>query len=347
MSVRAIKKRENQTRSQQEKQQTPSLNQHHISNDHTHLKKRSNSYPNLSASHQNVALHISKSESQLSTLNELPATEQTFANSINAKSEICLKTLSVHHTMAAERLRESENMPNSSQQSRRMSERSSASHSPTSESQNRGFADPNNIRIPIIGYEVMEERARFTVYKLRVENPFRNDCWLVLRRYTDFVRLNNKLKSMIPSLTLTLPRKKIFGDNFGPGFLDSRAQGLQLFVNSIMGNDRLKHLQVVKDFFCLDEPPTYSESMEECRAIFEAQEETITHLKIQLNGKEQTIESLEQKLKAALLEKDIMEKAMRNSLENCSKCSKNINNILHETHTDSNRKSDLPRNNKT
>lgn len=97
-----------------------------------------------------------------------------------------------------------------------------------------------------------------------------------------------------------------------------------------MGNDRLKHLQVVKDFFCLDEPPTYSESMEECRvsdwvdvawgkilttrnfqAIFEAQEETITHLKIQLNGKEQTIESLEQKLKTALLEKDAMEKAMR------------------------------------
>lgn len=103
------------------------------------------------------------------------------------------------------------------------------------------------------------------VYKLRVENPFRNDCWLVLRRYTDFVRLNNKLKSMIPTLALTLPRKKIFGDNFGTGFLDNRVQGLQLFVNSIMGNDRLKHLQVVKDFFCLDEPPTYSESMEECR----------------------------------------------------------------------------------
>lgn len=103
------------------------------------------------------------------------------------------------------------------------------------------------------------------MYKLRVENPFRNDCWLVLRRYTDFVRLNNKLKTMIPNLTLTLPRKKIFGDNFGTGFLDSRVQGLQMFVNSIMGNDRLKHLQVVKDFFCLDEPPTYSESMEECR----------------------------------------------------------------------------------
>lgn len=163
MSVRAIRKKENQTRSSLKKQQTPSYNQHHISNDQTNLKNRSNSYPSLRTSHQNAPIHKSKSESQLSTLNELPASKQTAANLINAKSEICLKTLSVHHTMDAERLRESEGIPNSSNQVRRMSERSSTSHSPTSESQNRGFADPNNIRIPIIGYEVMEERARFTV----------------------------------------------------------------------------------------------------------------------------------------------------------------------------------------
>lgn len=47
------------------------------------------------------------------------------------------------------------------------------------------------------------------------------------------------------------------------------------------------------------------------QAIFEAQEETITHLKIQLRSKEQSIESLEQKLKAALEEKDTMRKAIR------------------------------------
>lgn len=168
MSVRAIKKKENRMRSPLRKQQTLSHNQHHISSDHTNLNKRSNSYPSLATTHLTVpAPHHSKSESLLSALNELPATtKQTFANLINAKSEVCLKTLSVHHTMDAERLRESVNMPNSSSQLRRMSEQSTASHSPTSESQNRGFADPNNIRIPIIGYEVMEERARFTVSKL-------------------------------------------------------------------------------------------------------------------------------------------------------------------------------------
>lgn len=126
--------------------------------------------------------------------------------------------------------------------------------------------DPNSIlRIPIIGYEVMEERARFTVYKLRVENPHTNDCWLVLRRYTDFVRLNTKLKQSFPHLVLNLPRKKIFGDNFNAVFLDNRIQGLQMFVNSIMSKEELRKCQLVREFFCLDEPPSYSESMEECR----------------------------------------------------------------------------------
>uniref|UniRef100_A0A1I8Q654 PX domain-containing protein n=1 Tax=Stomoxys calcitrans TaxID=35570 RepID=A0A1I8Q654_STOCA len=163
--------------------------------------------------------------------------------------------------------------------------------------------DPNSIlRIPIIGYEVMEERARFTVYKLRVENPNTNDCWLVMRRYTDFVRLNTKLKQSFPHLVLNLPRKKIFGDNFNSVFLDNRIQGLQMFVNSIMSKEELRKCQLVREFFCLDEPPSYSESMEECRAIFEAQEETIAHLKMQINNKNDLILQLQQKLRDVLQE---------------------------------------------
>lgn len=126
--------------------------------------------------------------------------------------------------------------------------------------------DPNaRLRVPIIGYEVMEERARFTVYKLRVENPDTNDCWLVMRRYTDFVRLNGKLKQAFPQFNLLLPRKKLFGDNFNAVFLDNRVQGLQMFVNAIMAKEQLRQSKLVREFFCLDEPPSYSESMEECR----------------------------------------------------------------------------------
>ncbi|XP_065367434.1 sorting nexin-16 [Calliphora vicina] len=173
--------------------------------------------------------------------------------------------------------------------------------------------DPNSIlRIPIIGYEVMEERARFTVYKLRVENPHTNDCWLVLRRYTDFVRLNTKLKQSFPHLILNLPRKKIFGDNFNAVFLDNRIQGLQMFVNSIMSKEELRQCQLVREFFCLDEPPSYSESMEECRAIFEAQEETIAHLKLQVNTKNDLILQLQQKLREEMQEKEQLKEMLKN-----------------------------------
>lgn len=129
-----------------------------------------------------------------------------------------------------------------------------------------------------------------------MENPFTNDCWLVLRRYTDFQRLNNKLKATFPNLNLALPKKKLFGDNFSSVFLGNRVQGLQSFINSVMGNETLRNSQIVRDFFCIDEPPPYSESMEECRAIFEAQEETIAHLKLQLRAKDEFILNLQQQL---------------------------------------------------
>ncbi|XP_034476112.1 uncharacterized protein LOC117783049 [Drosophila innubila] len=182
--------------------------------------------------------------------------------------------------------------------------------------------DPNAVlRVPIIGYEVMEERARFTVYKLRVENPDTRDCWLVMRRYTDFVRLNGKLKQVFPHVNLLLPRKKLFGDNFNAVFLDNRVQGLQMFVNSIMVKEQLRKHKLVREFFCLDEPPSYSESMEECRAIFEAQEETIAHLKLQIQTKNDHILSLQQKLREEMIEKEQLREDLKNINLDCSHCS--------------------------
>lgn len=78
-----------------------------------------------------------------------------------------------------------------------------------------------------------------------------------------------------------------------------------------MGNETLKSSQIVRDFFCLDEPPPYSESMEECRAIFEAQEETIAHLKIQLRAKDEFILSLQQQLLSERQKNETMSTAMR------------------------------------
>lgn len=158
------------------------------------------------------------------------------------------------------------------------------------------ITDNETIKIPIIGFEIMEERSRFTIFKLRIENYEKNNFWLVLRRFTDFTRLHNKLKLLFPDSNLVLPKKKWFGNNFSSGFLDTRVAGLQTFINTILGNSEMKKCQAVREFFCLDEPPLFSESMEDCKVIFEAQEETIAHLKMQLKAKDEIITNLSQSL---------------------------------------------------
>jgi hypothetical protein len=95
---------------------------------------------------------------------------------------------------------------------------------------------------------------------------------------------------------LVLPKKKWFGNNFSSGFLDTRVSGLQTFINTILGNPEMRNYPYVREFFCLDDPPFYSESSEECKAIFEAQEETIAHLKMQLKAKDEVIGNLSQEL---------------------------------------------------
>lgn len=120
----------------------------------------------------------------------------------------------------------------------------------------------------------------------------------MLRRFTDFTRLHTKLKTLFPShsMNLALPKKKWFGNNFSSGFIDTRIAGLQTFINTILGTPEMRSCAVVREFFCLDDPPTYSESMEECKAIFEAQEETIAHLKMQMKAKDDLISNLSHEL---------------------------------------------------
>lgn len=77
-------------------------------------------------------------------------------------------------------------------------------------------------------------------------------------------------------------------------------QGLQSFINTVLDNRQLRNSQPVRDFFCLDEPPAYPENTEECRAIFEAQEDTINQLKLQLRAKDETIAAMQQQLHAEL-----------------------------------------------
>lgn len=298
----------------------------------THAK-RSVSYPTLhstSNSSSSSSLRFTKSESDLhgqtSSANPHSSASRTAPNSANnlylgAKSEVCLKTLAVKSTHQPP-FRSRPAQPNRMYESNRRT--SDLGGIDKLSSGNNGAA----VRIPIIGYEVMEERARFTIFKLRIENSISHTCWLVLRRYTDFVRLHNRLRIQFPHCQLVLPRKKWFGDNFSSGFIDNRIQGLQTFINTIMEDDGMRTTPAVREFFCLDEPPAYSESMEESRIIFEAQEETISHLKQQLQTKDELVAALQAKLASEINRNKVLTSVIRNSFENCSKCAKQLDNHL-------------------
>uniref|UniRef100_A0A0E9QDL9 PX domain-containing protein n=1 Tax=Anguilla anguilla TaxID=7936 RepID=A0A0E9QDL9_ANGAN len=43
--------------------------------------------------------------------------------------------------------------------------------------------------------------------------------WFVFRRYAEFDKLYNTLRKQFPSMNLKIPAKRIFGDNFEPGFI--------------------------------------------------------------------------------------------------------------------------------
>ncbi|XP_011315269.1 sorting nexin-16 [Fopius arisanus] len=175
----------------------------------------------------------------------------------------------------------------------------------------------DDLRIPIVGYEVMEERARFTVYKLRVELK-NGDCWFVFRRYTDFVRLLSQLRRQkLPITHLSLPRKKWIGDNFAPSFLEERIRGLQVFVNNLLGTPVLVGNKSAREFFCLDEPPALSDTAEEARAIFEALEDTIYQVRQQLREREAEL-TAERNISNELRHK--LHRIMTET-QQCSKCS--------------------------
>ncbi|KAF5926357.1 hypothetical protein HPG69_011488, partial [Diceros bicornis minor] len=116
----------------------------------------------------------------------------------------------------------------------------------------------------ILGYEVMEERAKFTVYKILVKKA-PEESWIVFRRYTDFSRLNDKLKEMFPGFRLALPPKRWFKDNYNADFLEDRQLGLQGFLQNLVAHKDIANCLAVREFLCLDDPPGPFDSLEESR----------------------------------------------------------------------------------
>ncbi|XP_075899270.1 sorting nexin-16 isoform X1 [Nelusetta ayraudi] len=161
----------------------------------------------------------------------------------------------------------------------------------------------------VLGYEVMEERAKFTVFKVLVRKT-QDESWVVFRRYTDFSRLNDKLKDMFPCFRLSLPPKRWFKDNYDSDFLEDRQLGLQAFLQNLIAHKDMANCLAVREFLCLDDPPGPFDSLEESRAFCETLEESNYRLQKELLEKQKEIASLKKQLEekgqaVLLLEKHI------------------------------------------
>ncbi|XP_060785290.1 sorting nexin-16-like isoform X2 [Neoarius graeffei] len=168
----------------------------------------------------------------------------------------------------------------------------------------------------LLGYEVMEERAKFTVYKILVRRA-PDESWVIFRRYTDFSRLNNKLKEMFPKSNLCLPPKRRFKDNYDMNFLEDRQAGLQAFLQNLVAQKDMTKRNCSR-FYSSHIPQAYCETLEE----------TNHRLQRELQDKQREILSLRRILEDRELQICRLEKT-KNSIcdelsEVCTVCSETL-----------------------
>lgn len=138
--------------------------------------------------------------------------------------------------------------------------------------------DDVEIHAPIVGYEVVEARKRFTVYQIFVQLGSERN-WHVFRRYSDFARMDEGLRKLFSNFYGVLPPKKFFGDNFDPIFIEQRKQGLQEYIDNVLIRQDIITAQPVVEFFCFDDPPGPYDSLEESRAFIETLEDTVNDMR--------------------------------------------------------------------
>ncbi|XP_044223166.1 sorting nexin-16-like [Thunnus albacares] len=165
----------------------------------------------------------------------------------------------------------------------------------------------------LLGYEILEERAKFTVYKILVTGS-EADSWVIFRRYTDFCRLNDKLKELFPGFHLALPPKRWFKDNYDEEFLEERQIGLQTFLQNLTVHKDIISSGAVRHFLCLVDPPSPFDSLEESRAFCETLEETNHRLQRELLEKQREVDTLKKTLEERENHISLLAKKVRISL---------------------------------
>lgn len=110
------------------------------------------------------------------------------------------------------------------------------------------------------------------VYEILVSRA-PDESWHIFRRYTDFSRLHDKLKEMFPAFGFVLPPKRWF-NNFSAEFLEERQLGLHDFLQTLVAEKDVRNSMAVREFLCLDDPPTALDALRERQAFCETLEGT-------------------------------------------------------------------------
>ncbi|KAI0213131.1 Sorting nexin-16 [Lamellibrachia satsuma] len=167
------------------------------------------------------------------------------------------------------------------------------------------------VEVPIVGYEILEERSKFTVFKIYVRRFDENHQWFLFRRYTDFYRLNIQLRGLFPRFRLALPPKRWFRDNFDRNFLEDRQLALQAFLNNIVSHPDVSASEPVRRFFCFDDPPGPFDTLEESRALCELLEQQLHDMKLQLNERDAHVALLQEEMALQKAEINSLRKSLR------------------------------------
>lgn len=70
----------------------------------------------------------------------------------------------------------------------------------------------------------------------------------IYRRYNDFYELNTQLVKLFPNEKLSLPPKRLLGNNFDPEFIEARRKGLHEYIQKVLTNPQMRVSAPVKRF---------------------------------------------------------------------------------------------------
>ena len=180
------------------------------------------------------------------------------------------------------------------------------------EHQFQSFQSINEVEIqaPIVGYEVVEARKRFTVYQIFVQLGNERN-WHVFRRYSDFVRMDEELRKLLSDFNGVLPPKRYFGDNFDANFIEQRRKGLQEYIDNVLIRQDIISVKPVLEFFCFDDPPGPYDSIEESRAFIETLEDTVSEMRNRQDELQSEIRLIKSQLRQSQAQKQALLIALR------------------------------------